>query len=375
MMVLTVFLASISTFAETPINAIHEDYLARKQRYEDRVIQARKEFTALCGQKAWKLVIDKPDKGGYHSSGEAHIELDDAMEHFAKEYTAMESAAALWNMLDDPDICLNAAAYVCGADKRLTSPNFSLMANKKDRVKMDLSSRAHIPGGGPKGPDFPFRPYFAGFDSQTVQADCRDKPARRREYIEAIVNILADPAIRKENPLEVKNLLVILQLLDATEAVSTVIDYLFYDFRCAGDYRISAKEMESVMEGSPLPNGFVNIPIACLRILPRLGTKGVEPFIAKLANTTRQERSLEVGGGGAVAFAICYFIRLEISEKQALKHITDYKMTLASLSQEQLVALEEVVDAIKEKKYRTDGLLKNSSSVIQGWAPSSKTND
>jgi hypothetical protein len=345
MMILTVFVASISTFAETPINAIHGDYLARKQRYEDRVIQARKEFTALCGQKAWRLVIDKPDKGGYHSSGEAHIELDYAMEQFAKEYTAMESAAALWDMLDDPDICLNAAAYVCGADKRLTSPNFSLMANKKDRVKMDLASRAHIPGGGPKGPDFPFRPSFIGFDSQAVQADCRDKPARRLEYIEAIVKILSDPTIRKENPLEVANLLLILNCLRAKEALETMINYMFFDSRIGADYRITKDDAFDKGRYTGISGSVVG--------LAKIGKEYIPFVLRRFAKTTDEERSMNIGGGGAPVYALCYFFTLGMTEKDAIKAIEDYIFAnQAKLDDKEKQALREILVVFKGKRYR-----------------------
>jgi hypothetical protein len=178
-----------------------------------------------------------------------------------------------------------------------------------------------------------------------VQADCRDKPARRLEYIEAIVKILSDPTIRKENPLEVANLLLILNCLRAKEALETMINYMFFDSRIGADYRITKDDAFDKGRYTGISGSVVG--------LAKIGKEYIPFVLRRFAKTTDEERSMNIGGGGAPVYALCYFFTLGMTEKDAIKAIEDYIFAnQAKLDDKEKQALREILVVFKGKRYR-----------------------
>jgi hypothetical protein len=153
---------------------------------------------------------------------------------------------------------------------------------------------------------------------------------------------------------------------------------MFYDWRTASDYRLKIGEAPSRHSSTTEAEhyerttigGIVQSPLPCIHILPNLGSDYVPLALRRIANSTPEERAVYEGGGAVTACALYYFIFLRFTEKQALDAITDYQDKEEDLSQEQKDALGELAEAIRGKKFRTDGLLKNSNPVVRTWAPS-----
>lgn len=214
-------------------------------------------------------------------------------------------------------------------------------------------------------------PHPVLFDRGLVLAESKTNAAVRAAHIDAMVKALADPKIRGENPLEVNNILLILDALKAREAVQTFVDYLFYDWRTGGDYCLREGDLIPPPRYDPnKPNNLSQVQLPAFMYLPRLGDVSVPLVIRRLANATEEERSVEIGGGAAPAIAIKYFMWLRLTEKQALDAIADFQSKEEDLSEEQKATLAEVTAAILEKKYRSDALLKNSNPIVRTWAPS-----
>jgi len=378
-LVLAAFFAAAAHAQEAQGNRLYDEYMARRQGYERRVAEAREEFTALCKKQQWAHVIDKPNTSLFGDNGDSHIELKAPLKAFAQKYTPAEVAAALWDVAGDPGRARDVAAYIRGAEGRRGG-----MPGKADpyRTQEELYVMAKLPRRPPPreppknlselNPPFPFRPSFTGLDGQQVHRECRDNPALRAEYIGAITKILADPGIRKENPLETKNLLDILFFyLKAEEAIPTTLaDYFFYDSTTGEDYRLQEKDLRMSEGGTGLMPGQNVWQTPCQAYLKLFGKGHIPVALKCFSNAPKIARTVETGGGGSPLLAVFYFWRLGLPIDEALQSVEDYKTAHPDLTDEQKEALDEIMTFIREKRFCTDALLKNDKEAVRTWAPS-----
>ena len=257
----TVFATTVATCAEEGEgsgNPLYNDYIARRDAYNVKAEEVRREFLAIENFE-WKFVIDKHPTFVLFAlnpppyDGKSHVELYGEAKAFAEKYTAEELANGLWE--------LNEAPLKGVSGERLIPP-------PPGRLWINLTALAHAKGGLDAYTRFPRWPdsaqdaakiigskysrsprYFSGFDFNLVSIECaekiypqpiefsiqtanskgnkayaeklqkamrdRENPAQRRqEYIEAIEKILSDPNMHKENPKETKNLQEILATLN-----------------------------------------------------------------------------------------------------------------------------------------------------------------
>ena len=365
--------------AEENPNRLHGEYMARKQTFGENVIQAKRDFDALRGNVEWKLVIDRQGGGFKGSHGACHIELEGKTGELAERYPVEVLDAALWDDLEGDKDCAREASIVLYG-KRATSffaNAFSDSLVENCRVKIFFSKLGLVRKGSYENSTL--RPRFSGFDSQAVQSDIIANPSRQMEYIEAIVKILADPEIRYDNPLEVKNLLSILDIIStgrylglpakAEETVPTFIDYIFWDQEIGEDYRLQEKDLRTEENGREIvPQGVSKIP--CYKYLPELGKAPIPNVLWRFANATEEERRIGIGGGGTPLFAMLYF-RSFTTVDEALGYLDDFKRANAEkLTDTQKEALDEIVTFIKEKRFRSERLSENSNPSVRTWAPS-----
>lgn len=334
---------------------LYDDYQKRKATYEGRIASAQKDFAEIRDRLEWKHLVTKSKKGidiGNNQFVKSHIELCGKTLGFAEAYSLRELGAVLKPLLDDDKFGKPAAAILLGKS------GDNINAERWDGLNLEMSiSKFRL-----------LDVHFSGFDYRDVMADCRDNPGRRLEYIEAIVKILADPAIRKENPLEVKNLLMILSFLKASEAVTTFVDYMFYDWTTGEDYRINNSDdldrmkynMKNNIFGTDMPYHYVSY----------FGEKYVPILLQRFANASEQERKTVVGGGGTPIHAMIYFKQLRITADKALEHVENYKREHTQLNDDQKAALDEIMTFIRERRFNSDDALKSDYPTVRTWAPS-----
>ncbi len=319
-------------------------------RYEDRIAKARQEFLAIHGRVPYRFVVDKEPTTWKYDDAQSHVQLEGAAMDLAKRYGVADLAAALWGFLDDTQYASDACACLYGTVK-------AKLPGRSPKILQDAAYCKWVVRDALNQPDY-WYPHKVLFDQASVMRDRKD-PAARRRNIEAMVKALADPKIRTENPLEVENIQSLLAILGAKEAAPRFVDYLFYDFRTGADYRI--KEGDSFAQGT-----FEKVP-GCTVRLAKLGPEFVPLVLDRLSRTTKQERSIDVGGGGAPVFALCYFYCLHITEEQAAKAIKHFVASQSSLTTDQVAALDELVEVVKLKKYRP-------SFFAGSWAAQPATN-
>ena len=311
------------------------------------------------------------------------ISLQGGASAFARRYSAAELVYALWPLLDSPEDDADAALILMGKlNVTLYTDSFTYRQPSErgnwSAMRTYCVETCRIYARRALGQPEWWYPHPVLFDRGRVLAESKTNAVVRATHIEAMVKALADPKIRTENPLEVNNILLILDALKAREAVQTFVDYMFYDWRTASDYRLKIGEAPSRHSSTTEAEhyerttigGIVQSPLPCIHILPNLGSDYVPLALRRIANSTPEERAVYEGGGAVTACALYYFIFLRFTEKQALDAITDYQDKEEDLSQEQKDALGELAEAIRGKKFRTDGLLKNSNPVVRTWAPS-----
>jgi len=340
------------------------------------VERARAAFLKISRPLAYKYVVDRKAQSpfGYALS---HIELFRDAKEFAKKTPATDLIYALWPFLTNHTYDAEAFIILQGALEPKMAGDWGL----------NFLDAAH-PGTWPQSrryavahcqwlcrsalgqPEW-WYPHPVLFDRGRVLAESKTNAVVRAAHIEAMVKALADPKIRTENPLEANNILLILDALKAREAVQTFVDYMFYDWRTGGDYRLREGDLIPPPRYDPnKPNNLSQVQLPAFMYLPRLGDVSVPLVLRRLANATEEERSVEIGGGAAPAIAVKYFMWLRFTEQQALDAIADFQSKEEELSTEQKAALAEVTAAILEKKYRFDALLKNSNPIVRTWAPS-----
>jgi hypothetical protein len=338
----------------------------------EEAVRLRAEFLAQALPVSYETHV----KAGAHFHL-SWIELTGRTKSFATKHSAQELIYAFWPWFDDPAHAPEATILLLGLTgrKMMTRQKLSyadtahpgnwseLATSCIDECKIECRSALNQPNW--------WYPHQVLFDRETVLTESKTSAVVRASYIAAMQKALANPKIRTENPLEVKSILETLCVLDAREAAQSVVDYMFYDWRTASDYRLQEGDMISHTErASNKPHNLSNIQLPAFLYLPRFGDACVPLVIARLANATVEERSVNTGGGATPAIAISYFMWLHYTEKQAVDAIRAYKRSHTELTEMQLGALSELLDAIESKKFRNDGLLKNPHPVVRSWAPS-----
>ena len=143
-------------------------------------------------------------------------------------------------------------------------------------------------------------------------------PENTPSEVAAIAKILSDPAIRTENPLEVKNLLYILYCMSGgvpkiPEAIPTFIDYMSPDSQ----------------------------------YLAWIGKECVPFAIGYFADSAENGRKIGKGESDIPAIAAQYFQLLKMTDDEAAKAVEDYKLDHPGLTAAQLSALDEIITAIQ----------------------------
>ena len=332
--------------------------------YEALVAKIGQEFLTISKHVDYRIEVTRPRRSVRFDDGSSRIRLKGAALDMSKRYTLADLATGLWCYLDDPDHVL-AASVILYAKAGETFMGAGGGGRPGNGESCKVTVRRAL--GQPEW----WYPHPVLFDRGRVLAESKTNAVVRAAHIEAMVKALADPKIRTENPLEANNILLILDALKAREAVQTFVDYMFYDWRTGGDYRLREGDLIPPPRYDPnKPNNLSQVQLPAFMYLPRLGDVSVPLVLHRIANATAEERSVDVGGGAAPAIVIEYFRWLRFTEQQALDAIADYQSKHEDLSEEQKTALEEVAAAIREKKYRTDALLKHPNPIVRTWAPS-----
>jgi len=350
-----------------------EEVTVGNTAFQRRVEEALKDFAALPRPLEYIAKSREIDMGDHVS----WLELRGETRRFAEKYDVRVLAYALWPMMDAKKGDADAVIVMFGKIKQYdASPDKLTYRSYADQGNwarlrdsyIDACKIAYRQALGQ--PDW-WYPHPVLFDRDTVLADSASNAAVRSRYIAEMQKALVDPKIRAENPLEVSSILMTLFALNATEAAETFVDYMFYDWRAAHDYRLLEGDFGSPTNGLPgRPHSFYQVQVPCTLYLPRLGESCVPFVIKRFADGTPEERSVEIGGGALPAFAVYYFVLLHYTEAKAVDAITAYEHLHPELSARQLDALNEIVVAIEKKKYRSDRFLLSDDTVTRGWAPS-----
>ena len=396
---ITAMMLFVGTVAHA--NSLYDEYMQRKQRYEERGAEVRRDFLALPDKKEWRReIVHHAMIAKLDDAGEGYIYLSGKLAEFATKYSLEEMAVGLWDIFDG-----------LGTERRDSLVALVYATQKRNAHALPFPNNDNIIRA--KGTLAPRSPHFSGFDRELVALECakglsperinmdarvistrpesvqRDRllqtlqmvkegrtnpDARRQEYIEAITRILADPNIRKENPLETRNLIYILfSVLKAEEAIQTFQDYMFYDLNAGEDYRLQEGDWEIADDLNTLPrhNIFRSRLLYCHSDFRRcLGGRHLIPIaLQRFANASAIERKVGTGGGGTPIHATRYLMCLGLSFDEALKYVEDYKQGNPDLTDAQKEALEEIILFIKEKRFCTDALLKSDNPAARTWAP------
>lgn len=150
-----------------------------------------------------------------------------------------------------------------------------------------------------------------------------------------------------------------LSLLQAKEAANTLIEYFFWDPRSGGDYRIKS--------GDSFDRKTYECDKGFAYGMARLGRENIGVVLRRYANTTPEERSMQVGGGGAPALVLHYLKELEMSPTDAENDIEVFIKHTSGLTEGQARVLRELQTIVKDKRYRP-------ARFTGEWAPVSGTN-
>ncbi len=301
------------------------------------------------------------------------VELSGRTRSFASRHTLHELIYAFWPWLDDPEHAPEATILLLGVTHReMMRPhrlsyvdrshpgNWAALApGYVDECKIECRAALNQPEW--------WYPHPMLFDRDRVLAESKANAAARAAYIGAMVKALADPKIRTENPLEVRNILGVLSALNATEASATFVQYAFFDWQTGRDFRRRSGSTNDFAD----VHGLI-LPIATL--IPRLGTRAFPLVIERLSSATTEEMSVQQGGGAFPVLAVMYFIGSRCSEREALEAIDAFVRAKRELSNSQLEALRVIRDAVHAKRYRPAWLDKVSTRSYRDWAAPVATN-
>ena len=314
-------------------------------------IRIRAEFSGI----AQPIHYESNTKRGDHFTL-SWIELNAGARTFGEKYTAKELIYSLWPWLDDAGHAPEATIMLLGVTGRqmMRSQKLTYVDSGKpgnwaslapgyiDECKIACRLALSQPDE--------WYPHQVLFDRDAVLAESKTNALTRANYIGAMQKALADPKIRTENPLGVEETLNLLCSLGATEARSTFLDYLFFDWKAEMDYRIGTTT--GSYPGKP---DVYHAYLPCIAYLARMGSNNVPMVLQRFADTSVDERLIGENGGGSPVAAIRYFYLLGFTENQAIKSIEDFRQSKrGQLTDKQIEALQEIVDVIKEKRHRPD---------------------
>lgn len=362
----TILVANLS-----PMRAMGETIAPPLSPTEESIAHTRAAFLALSRPLAYKYVLDKPARNPGATSLDAvsHIELYGDAKVLAENTPAAELIYALWPFLTNCMYDAEAFIVLEGALEPRIAGDWELNFVSLEKPGSWPGFRGHsiehcqrMCRSALNQPEW-WYPHPILFDRQRVLAESKTNAAVRLAYIDAMVKALADPNIRSENPLEVKNMFGILSAMKAIEATPSFCNYLFYDWKTGKDHRISAQD--DVSNGS-----YPGSALGAVACLARLGKGTVSLVLDRFSRASPEELSTNTGGAGIPVLAIRYFTLLGISEADAIKQINDFRVKDPNLPEARKAALDSIVDAIQGKKYRPDFL----STERPEWSAPASTN-
>jgi hypothetical protein len=341
---------------------------------ESQCQAVRKRFQDLARPLPYRYVVDTPSRSIFSHDAKSHFELSGDAMRLVEQTAVPDLVYGLWTCLDDTQT--EAEAYIV------------LSVATKRRILADLRfayRSATDPGNWPRlrqqqvelcrracrqvlGEPECWYPHKVLFDADAILRDRKD-PAARSRNIAAMVQALADPGIRSENPLEVKSALSLLFALRATEAASTFRDYMFYDWQQGRDYRLAEGDTRVLDRYEPREvHNVYQISLPYRAYLAELGTNYVDLALSRFAGATEEERSVRTGGGGTTVLGILYFIRLGYTPSQTLAAIEAHKVAHPEMTASQRMALDELATAINDGLYRPRGLAVSRTPAHREWA-------
>ena len=243
----TLFTVIGTAYADEKPSRLYEEYMVKRQHYDERVTAARRDFLALGRGVLWRHVVTRPltmkERGQRESYYlvESHIEPMGKTKALVKRYTPDEIVAGLYPLIPpqkQPEGVLEIPSYMrnVGERKRIAAV---IAAATGENIYSETFGEWQVDRVLNVPPE---KTHFSGFpDTEQIRVECsvltpsqiaattnrvtdakqRDilsksaqmvlngeiDPAQRRlEYADAIIRILADPSLRTENPLEYQNL-------------------------------------------------------------------------------------------------------------------------------------------------------------------------
>lgn len=213
----------------------------------------------------------------------------------------------------------------------------------------------------------------------------RVDPERRASLISRLTTLLADPNVRRDNPLGIPDALHELIRLEALEAESTLVAYMFYDTNRGSDFRLIDGDLD-VLTGRRSQSERVashqHAPTAgSLWCVTWAGTNFVPKVLERLSQATPEEMSMDVGGGAVPFLAFKYFAALrnggrsdsKLTPDECVRMIQSYKGCHPTMSAEQKTRLDVIIDVIEKRTWSSDDSLDSEDPGERAWAPSFAT--
>ena len=328
--------------------------------YEALVAKIGQEFLTISKHVDYRIEVTRPRRSVRFDDGSSRIRLKGAALDMSKRYTLADLATGLWCYLDDPDHVL-AASVILYAKAGETFMGAGGGGRPGNGESCKVTVRRAL--GQPEW----WYPHPVLFDRGRVLAESKTNAVVRAAHIEAMVKALADPKIRTENPLEVNNILLILDALKAREAAETFVQYALFDWSTGADFR---RRSDSTNDFSDVHG--LTLPIVTL--IPRLGAHALPLVLERFGNATAEEYSVQRGGGALPVLAVMYFIGCGYSESASIAAIDTFLHRSEELGDAQVSALRGIQHAISAKLYRPAWLTRVRTQSYRAWAAPVATN-
>lgn len=210
----------------------------------------------------------------------------------------------------------------------------------------------------------------------------RNDPVKRAEIISQLTTLLSDPSVRETNPLGIPDMLRGLSSLNAFEAESTLVSYMFFDKNRGSDFRLIEGDMDVLIgKRSQSMRVFYNrhVPTAgSLWCVTWAGTNFAPRIIERFSQATPEEMSMEVGGGAFPFLAYRYFAMLQrkgrhggrFTPEECIQMVQSFIDSHSTLSLAQKTNLDKIIDVIRTRKWTNDNCLDSKDPSVRAWAPS-----
>ena len=337
---------------------------------DERIQTVRQQFLSAKRPLAYLYVVDVPRDTVWYDNSCDHIELKGEASKLCEGATTAELIYALWGYLDDPNYDADACIVLLGHLKTSLGggdggkPTYVSTANqgnwmRQREFKIPECKRACREALHEYASSwYPHKVLFDEYEVRTVSATNAEA---RAKYIAEMQRALSDPNTLAHNPLEVENIFYFLSYLNAKEAVTNLVECMFYDWNTGGDYRIPT----GYRKGDDL--GRMVEP--CTWLVPAFGDQYIPLVLDRVSKATPHERSTQIGGGATPVLAMLYFIGLGYTEDKAIKAIEDFKKLRKDLTSNQVSALDEIIEVIKTKQYRPTYIRKSTKPSQLDWVP------